>query len=387
MNSCPVCESKNNELILQRLNTPVNQCSILSERLEANAMSRGDLTIQRCQSCGFVFNSSFDKRLVKYDETYNNINLSSYYDSYILSIVQKLSRSIPLNGVVVEVGCGQGLFLQKLCEYRNDIICIGYDPSFKGEELQYHGRLKFEKTFLEDSLLPKKIDVVVCRHVIEHISNPREFLSILHNTLSDQGLQNVKIIFETPCNEWIINNRVYWDFFYEHCSIFSAHSIWLAFQLVGFQPQAIDWVFEGQYLWIESFFSKNRDANSDTQSHRLPFMQSFDMEQFVNDEKEWCKIWMQRIESLPQEIGVIGAGAKGVTFVNLFDPYNQKIVAVVDVSPQKKGKFIPGSGHEIIGYEDIVGKSIKSLLLLNPNYYNENLGKLQKIDKNIILIT
>lgn len=42
-------------------------------------------------------------------------------------------------------------------------------------------------------------------------------------------------------------------------------------------------------------------------------------------------------------VAVLGAGAKGVTFLNLADPEAANVSCVIDVNPYKQGKFIPGT--------------------------------------------
>ena len=65
-----------------------------------------------------------------------------------------------------------------------------------------------------------------------------------------------------------------------------------------------------------------------------------------------------------------GAGAKGATFCNVVDPDCKWIRFVVDITPEKQGKFIPGTGHPIVSYMAL--KDVDTVLLMNPNYHDEN---------------
>lgn len=64
-----------------------------------------------------------------------------------------------------------------------------------------------------------------------------------------------------------------------------------------------------------------------------------------------------------------GAGAKGATFLNVVDPDCEFIKFVVDLTPEKQGKFIPGTGHPIVSYKVLKDELV---LLMNPNYHEEN---------------
>jgi len=68
--------------------------------------------------------------------------------------------------------------------------------------------------------------------------------------------------------------------------------------------------------------------------------------------------------------GIWGAGAKGATFCNIVDPDCEIFSFVVDLTPEKIGKFIPGTGHRIVSYESL--RNVKTVLLMNPNYREEN---------------
>jgi len=70
------------------------------------------------------------------------------------------------------------------------------------------------------------------------------------------------------------------------------------------------------------------------------------------------------------KVAIWGAGAKGATYLNMVDPNSELIEFAVDITPEKQGKFIPGTGHEIKPPEAL--EDIDVVLLMNPNYREEN---------------
>ena len=99
--------------------------------------------------------------------------------------------------------------------------------------------------------------------------------------------------------------------------------------------------------------------------------------------------WKQRILDLKSQgpVALWGAGAKGVTFANLIDPSCKLLECVVDLNPNKQGKYIAGTGHPIIDYKELGLRNIKSVILMNPNYLSENQAFLKKAGlQNIQLI-
>ncbi len=141
-------------------------------------------------------------------------------------------------------------------------------------------------------------------------------------------------------------------------------------------------VFGGQYLWLEATPSENV----------VTLLAAGDVPQLADSftlaEREWRQTWADDLESLAEQGRVVvwGAGAKGVTLVNLLDPDASLIHAVVDMNPLKQGGFIPGSGHSIVAPEQLAQQHISHILLMNPNYRREIAGLLEHLDVRATLI-
>jgi hypothetical protein len=72
-----------------------------------------------------------------------------------------------------------------------------------------------------------------------------------------------------------------------------------------------------------------------------------------------------------RHIIVWGAGAKAVTFLNIIDPAGALITHVVDVNPRKAGRFIGGSGQQIVDPSAVSELRPEVVILMNPIYRNE----------------
>jgi hypothetical protein len=223
--------------------------------------------------------------------------------------------------------------------------------------------------------------VVVCRHVIEHIPDPLSLLFSVRQALVHSP--NARVFFETPCVEWILRNQVIWDFFYEHCSYFTAESLATAFEVSGFQVESVEHIFQGQYLWLEATIPAAKPAVT-----KKPAFISTLANQFATSERELIGKWEIKIQELASQgkVALWGAGAKGVTFANLIDPDRKWIDCIIDLNPNKQGKYIPGTAHPIVSYHDIADRGITTAILMNPNYYQENLVLLKASNLNIDLL-
>ncbi|MBS7351129.1 MAG: class I SAM-dependent methyltransferase [Comamonas sp.] len=250
---CPVCESMRMRPFLQRSQVPVHQNLVATGQEAARMVTRGELNLVVCEDCGFVFNQAFDLSRLSYGEDYDNTQCcSAYFDAYLDGLVQDMvERQSVRNCTVVEVGCGKGQFLRKLVTYPGaNNIGYGFDPSYVGPTSDLGGKLQFCICYYDESCTDIATDVVVCRHVIEHVPEPVEILRSVRAALASSP--KARVFFETPCVEWILRHRVIWDFFYEHCSLFTAQSLGLAFRRAGFVVERVEHIFGGQYLWLEA---------------------------------------------------------------------------------------------------------------------------------------
>jgi hypothetical protein len=183
------------------------------------------------------------------------------------------------------------------------------------------------------------------------------------------------LYFETPCVDWVLRNRVIWDVFYEHCSYFNPQSLRYAFELCGFEVDGVRHVFGGQYLWLEASPKPDRDAALPDAAATVALAQ-----EFAHTHDALVEGWRATLHdaSARGKTAVWGAGAKGVTFVNLLDPDQQKIDCVIDINPRKQGRFVPGTAHPIVGYREAAQRGIRTAFLMNPNYAQENRALLEQ---------
>ncbi len=382
--NCPVCDSQNLSKFLERKQVPVHQNLLMDTEKDAIEIPRGDLKLLICTKCGFIFNQSFDFTKLNYGKNYNNTqDISPYFDSYISKLASELVEEKGIhNSVIVEIGCGKGTFLKKLVIKKDwNNIGFGFDPSYIGKKSHLDGRLNFEKRYYDLDCTKIKADVIISRHVIEHIEDPLSLLKLIKKSIGTSI--STKIYFETPTVDWTLRNQIIFDFFYEHCSYFNLNSLSTAFQLSGFKINEAKTIFQGQYMWFEAI-----PANTKLIINKNPSITPKLAKKFSIVEKNLVNQWKKKIRKITQndKIAVWGAGAKGVTFCNLIDPEHKFFDFVIDLNPKKHKKFIPGSGHKIISYKEISKYKITKAILMNPNYFEENIDLLKKSNIKIELL-
>ncbi len=399
---CPICSSNNVSQLFYRANVPINQNLLVYTINKAVNSTRKCLDMYICHSCGFIYNKSFDPSLTLYNEDYNNVQTHSpLFHDYVHDLVRYIVDDCKIkNKNILEIGCGKGYFLKELCKNGNN--GIGYDPSYVGSDNIMDGHVIFKKQLYELQLHNKndKIDVIICRHVIEHIQYPTNIFDTIKKSIMNK--HNVRVFIETPCVKWILGNVSFLDFFYEHCSYFSEESITTALKISGFSVNNVKHTFGGQYMWIDAHLNnynnkcnENNDNNInnndnisvDNNTISLDLLLKLS-ERYVKLENSIIKKYMNKIKDLYSKgkTSIWGAGAKGVTFVNLFDPKCKYIDCVIDINPNKQKHYIPGTGHLIINYQELTKRNIKFVIVMNSNYCNEILNTLKQSNIDITLI-
>ena len=369
--ACPVCSNATTVPVVTIQAVPV-LCNILLPTKEAaRAVPRGDLHLSFCTSCGHVYNAAFDQTSLTYSEEYeNSLHFSPRFQEFVTSLADRLIASYDLhNRSVVEIGCGKGDFLKILCE-RGPNEGIGFDPSFEPDLLDEGVSSLF--TVVRDLYTEKyashEADLVCCRHVLEHVSDPRMFMKTIRGAVS--GRKNTALYFEVPNVMKTLRDLAIWDLIYEHYSYFSPSSLAYLFMSTGFSVERLEEVYDRQFLSIDAFPRERTGWN------RLPsgvLHVARHVEEFVERFEQKVSDWRATIDDLRRtgkKAVIWGAGSKGVTILNMLRVQDE-IEYVVDINPRKQGKHVAGTGQQIVEPSFLRTYRPDTVIIVNPIYRTE----------------
>ncbi|EBA14521.1 putative sugar nucleotide processing enzyme [Roseobacter sp. SK209-2-6] len=368
-------------MIERRLYVPTLQNVTLATREAAQTARRGTLKMVQCGSCGFVWNAAFDPALMSYDSGYNNdVSASDFYQAHLCSMADRILASVPPEEEIhyVEIGCGEGDFLRLLHERGQGrvVSAVGFDPSFTTAEQLPDGVVVHPCYFTpaEITKIPPQTNIVCSRHTIEHVSDVQGFAANLAATMAP-GRQ---LFVETPDVDWILRHGAFQDFFYEHCALYTPHSISLLLARHGLQCEVVP-VYDGQYMWIEAQIpaagqplvqpppSDPRDLGQTYQSHRSALLDS------------WAAYLERRKSAGP--IAIWGAASKGVTFALIMNARtHQMITAGIDLNAAKQGCYMPVTGLPILAPQEAKDMGVATVVIMNPNYEAEIRNMIADLD-------
>lgn len=186
---------------------PVFQNRMFGSRQAARECTRGDLVLVQDAVSGLVYNRAFDPSLLAYDADYQNEQgHSATFGRHLDEIATLMQRHFEGRNLI-EVGCGKGLFLEKLSGLGFRIT--GLDPTYEGDDPD-NRREYFSPA------LGLRADGLVLRHVLEHVADPYAFLCQLRDANGGSG----RIYIAVPCLDWIARYHAWFDLFYEHVNYF-----------------------------------------------------------------------------------------------------------------------------------------------------------------------
>lgn len=370
---CFACASTNLRPFYRVESIPVHSCLLMDSPEEARAYPKGQLELAFCDDCGFIFNRLFDPAVHEYSPRYEETQaFSGTFNRFAEGLARDLIERHGLRGKrIVEVGCGKGEFLLLLCELGPN-EGIGIDPGYRPDRTAH---LPPGVRFIQDLYQPEHADLdadmICCRHTLEHIQPVFDFTELT----CQAARRNPESLafFELPAIERELVETAFWDIYYEHCSYFSAGSLARLFRRCGFDVTDLKTVYDRQYLLIEGQY-----APQDASAARLP----------EEDDLDWLREWVAAFEknvagtlaqwrnrmaewaSQGKRVALWGSGSKGVAFLTTLG-LGGEVAYVVDINPFRQGKFMPGSGHRIVGPQDLPGSPPDVVVLMNPIYEQE----------------
>jgi dTDP-4-dehydrorhamnose reductase/ubiquinone/menaquinone biosynthesis C-methylase UbiE len=234
-------------------------------------------------------------------------------------------------------------------------------------------------------------DLITATNVFAHVDNIVEFLESVYKTLKPTGT----LVLEFPYLVDFIEKREYDTTYFEHLSYVSItplHNLCekLNLHIVNIQKQDIHGgtvrVFikkdENYYRNISTLYYLDYERDNG-------YTDSYVYEQWADDVNNTIKDFSSNILKLKLEgnsIAAFGASAKGNTLLNSCRITSDIVDFIADETPEKIGKYSPGTGIPIVNKAEIAKRQPDHLIILSWNFAEEIMEKLRPIYQGKFII-
>ncbi len=319
---------------------PLTTLAWPKSQAEAQGMKRLPLSFVRCVECGHVYNTEFDYQEVPYSEKPNLMfNQGTIWHEHLKQIRNRIKERWPENPVVVEIGCGDGHLLRALKAEIPSGRFIGFDPH---SAIETQGGAIEAQAQLFDPMIhlaEYQPHLIISRHVLEHLMNPLGFVQSLAFAANWHGLET-QLCIEVPCIDRVFGTFRATDFFYEHNSHFTTHSLTRLLSRSCSKVTLVERGYNDEVLY--GFAAIGSKPEQLEYAHEaLRFMEQTKVHRTTITEQ------LNQLYQSGKRIALWGGTGKAAAFINRYGLEASRFPIVVDSDIEKVGTFVPGGGQEI----------------------------------------
>lgn len=310
-------------------------------------MPRLPLAFVRCVECGHVYNRAFEYAHIPYSDKPNLMfNKAPIWGEHLRLVRSLILEKLPPEPVVVEIGCGEGHLLRALAEERPTGRYIGFDPN--GSVDTADGTVEARKELFDPALHLDECrpDILIGRHLMEHLVNPLGFVQAM-SFAADWTGRPCLLFLEVPCIDRVFETGRVADFYYEHNSHFTTESFTRMLNSATAGVELIERGYNGEVIYGLAHLG------SSVPRHRELARESFDFHAGAARAQTTIGEQLAALAASGKGVAIWGGTGKGAAFINYYGVDAERFPLVVDSDPDKVGTFVPGTG-QVISFREVL---------------------------------
>jgi SAM-dependent methyltransferase len=366
--NCRHCNTPLKHVFADLAFSPISNAMLTKDQLQ-EPETYYPLKIYVCDNCYLVQVDEMRKADMIFDEEY------TYFSSFSTSLLKHSKNYVEMmidrfgfdkDSMVIEVASNDGYLLQYFKE--KGVPVLGVDPTANTAEAAREKGIEtivefFGSTFAQDHLANKdvKADLLLGNNVLAHVPDINDFVKGMKLALKDNGV----ITMEFPHFLRLIEDRLFDTIYHEHFSYLSFYSVKQIFESQGLEMFDVELIpTHGGSLRI---FAKHKEDHSKEISPNVSRLIEKESEAGIDQidfysgfQAQINKIKYDTITFLIEEkkkgkkIVGYGAAAKGNTLFNYCGIKGTDLIDfVVDLSPHKQNKYLPGSHIPVVDESEI----------------------------------
>ena len=335
------------------------------------------LRAMTCEKCALVQLSEAIPKEKLFPSSYTYFSsYSSTWLEHSKSYAEKIISLLQLNqnDLVVEIASNDGYLLQYFAN--SSIKVLGIEPASGVAKIAIAKGIPtlinyFGESTAVELTQGQKPKLMIGNNVLAHVPDIHDFIKGFSLLIADEGL----ITFEFPHLLNLIKKTQFDTIYHEHYSYLSVTALLPIFAQHGLRIINVEKLLtHGGSLRI--FVAKNISSWIVHESVRATIAEE---SQYDPRDLRIYETLQRKVEGIKhnllselikckkdgKRISAYGAAAKGVTLLNYCGVSNDLIDYVVDLNPNKQGKFLPGSQIPIVGI-NVFDMKIPDILLILP---------------------
>ena len=342
-----------------------------------------DLSVVFCPNCFMVQLKETVKPKMMFHDQYQFISSTSKkMAAHFKKIANEIIKTVlaKQNPFIVEIGCNDGIMLKHIA--KKGINHLGIEPSGNVASLARKNKMKVIEKFFNkktaSQILKKygQADIIFGANVITHIENINSVFEGAHLLLKEDGI----FFFEEPYLLDIIRKTSFDQIYDEHVYFFSGLSISKLAE--KHKMQLVDMRYQNVHGGSMRYYLKTGKSNLvKKRVHQLLRIErKFKLDKingYSNFQKKVDKICsdlrkiLKKIKKQGNQVVGYGATAKSATLLNYAQISPELINYISDITPNKIGKFNPGTHIPIRSHQVFVKDNPPYAILFAWNHKNE----------------
>jgi len=347
------------------------------------------LKVHTCHACHLVQLDEVQRRDALF--THDYVYFSSFSASWLAHArryVDMVSERLRLNAqsLVMEVASNDGYLLQYV--QRRGIPCVGIEPTAgtahaaraKGiESLEVFFGQAFAQRFAAQR---RQADLVLGNNVLAHVPDINDFVAGLRDVLAPGGT----VTLEFPHLLQLVGQHQFDTIYHEHFSYLSFHTvqcILASHGLVAWDVEELPTHGGSLRVWAQHAGSlrppTGRVADMARKERSAGMLEPAfyrGLQAYAERIKNDLVAFLIEHKRAGRTVVAYGAAAKGNTLLNFAGVRPDLLPYVVDASPHKQGRWLPGSRIPVVAESRIRETRPDFVLILPWNLRDEIVGQL-----------
>ena len=371
---CPITRSKKSIEFLSLGNVPLvnNLCETMGDSL---TVERYPLAVQLFTDSRLTcLTETVNKDSIFLDYSYRS-GINKPYLEHCAKMYDYLKQHISLKtgDVIIDIGGNDGSLLLEFKALNNKPKYVNIDASRTFIDINKKAGIEYIHKFFDENFVSQrdKAKLIVSTNVFQHTLPIRSFVRGVEKNLSEDGVWCLE--FPYLLTTLLADN--YDQIYHEHVFYYLLKNI--VDLLEQEKMKVVDVSFHDIHagtLRVLSVKESNKTVPNQSLGSFLNIEKILSDEYYVqwgtrtHEKVEKFRDFIKTLAETGANIACFGAAAKGCVFLNTCGLGHKEFMFIIDDTPYKQGKYVPGTGLKIVGRDILKKEKVEYILILAHNF-------------------